>query len=73
VPLHTCDGNGIITGVSRSWQSLLGYTQQEAVGRHLSAFWAPGFDLWDEAAWTQLLTRGKSSTWSDGSSAATGR
>jgi PAS domain S-box-containing protein len=59
VPLHTCDGNGILTGVSRSWQTLLGYTQEEAVGRHLSAFWAPGFDLWDGSGWTQLMTKGE--------------
>jgi PAS domain S-box-containing protein len=59
VPMHTCDGNGIVTGVSRSWLSLLGYTKEEVVGRPLNAFWAPGFDLWDESAWTQLMTRGE--------------
>ncbi|PPQ27977.1 PAS domain S-box protein [Rhodopila globiformis] len=59
VPMHTCDGDGILTGASRSWLSLLGYRQEEVVGRPLSAFWAPGFDLWGESAWTQLMTRGE--------------
>jgi PAS domain S-box-containing protein len=59
VPMHMFDGNGIMTGVSRSWLSLLGYTQEEVIGRPLSAFWPPGFDLWDEAARTRLMTEGE--------------
>src|SRR5690349_23361500 len=59
VPMHTCEGNGIVTGASRSWLSLLGDTREEVVGRPLKAFWAPGFDLWDESAWTQLRTKGE--------------
>ena len=40
VPVHTVDSNGVVTGVSDSWLSLLGYSQQEVVGRHLAAFQA---------------------------------
>src|SRR4051812_7678446 len=59
VPMHMFDGNGIMTGVSRSWLSLLGYTQEEVIGRPLSAFWPPGFNLWDEAARNRLMTEGE--------------
>jgi PAS domain S-box-containing protein len=42
VPLHTMDGAGVITGVSDSWLTLLGYRQDEVVGRHVTAFEAAG-------------------------------
>jgi PAS domain S-box-containing protein len=44
VPMHTLDGNGVITGVSESWQALLGYAAHEAVGRKLADFKPPGPD-----------------------------
>jgi PAS domain S-box-containing protein len=59
VPMHMFDGNGIITGISKSWLSLLGYHREEVVGRPLSAFWAPGSGPWDEAAWAKLMTDGE--------------
>jgi PAS domain S-box-containing protein len=45
VPMHTLDGNGIITGVSESWQALLGYAGHEAVGRPITEFKPPGLDV----------------------------
>jgi PAS domain S-box-containing protein len=44
VPMHTLDGHGVITGVSESWQALLGYAGHEVVGRKLADFKPPGSD-----------------------------
>ncbi len=46
VPLHSLDGNGNITAVSRSWLTLFGYTLQEVIGRPISDFAAPGSEAW---------------------------
>jgi PAS domain S-box-containing protein len=60
VPMHVFDGNGVITAVSKSWMSLLGYTRQdEVVGRPLSDFWAPNDDPWDQAALAKLRQEGE--------------
>ena len=59
VPMHVFNGDGFITAVSKSWISLLGYDREEAVGRHLSDFWAPGNELWDQSAWSRLMTDGE--------------
>jgi PAS domain S-box-containing protein len=40
VPLYTMDGDEVITGVSDSFLSLLGYAKREVIGRHVSDFWA---------------------------------
>nr|WP_294524715.1 ATP-binding protein [uncultured Rhodopila sp.] len=44
VPMHTLDGNGVITGVSESWLALLGYAEADAIGRPLTDFKPPGSD-----------------------------
>jgi PAS domain S-box-containing protein len=59
VPMHMFDGEGIVTGVSNTWLSLLGYKREEVIGRPLSAFWAPAYTLWDEAARAKLLATGE--------------
>lgn len=38
VPMQTLDGNGALTGVSRSWLSLLGYSDDEVIGRPVDDF-----------------------------------
>ena len=42
IPLYTMDSQDVLTGVSDSWLTLLGYTRQEVIGRPVSDFWAPG-------------------------------
>jgi PAS domain S-box-containing protein len=41
VPMHACDGDGILTAVSDRWLSLLGYERDEVIGRHIASF-SPG-------------------------------
>ena len=59
VPVHTLDGEGVVTGVSDSWLALLGYTHEGVVGRHIGEFLAPGSDRWAEADRARLLARGE--------------
>jgi PAS domain S-box-containing protein len=59
VPLHTLDRDGFIRAVSKSWTSLLGYSEAEVIGRHLTEFAAPGSPLWDEAARAKLMADGE--------------
>ena len=53
VPMHTLDETGAMTGVSRSWMALLGYTEQEVIGHHITEFQPPGSDVWAD---TDLAT-----------------
>jgi PAS domain S-box-containing protein len=59
VPLHTLDGNGIITGVSQSWLNLLGYRSAEVVGRHVNDFRAGSTTPWEATDKVQLLHDGE--------------
>lgn len=59
VPLHTLDGNGVITGVSDSWLALLGYAHEEVLGRPINEFLATGSDGWAEAGRAALLAQGE--------------
>ncbi len=59
VPMHMFDGQGIVTGVSNTWLSLLGYSRDEVIGRPLNAFWAPAYALWDETARARLMAEGE--------------
>ncbi|MBS0642747.1 MAG: PAS domain S-box protein [Acetobacteraceae bacterium] len=58
VPLYTLDNGDVITGVSDSWLSLLGYRRDEVVGRPVSDFLVPGDRRALDAERTELLTRG---------------
>jgi PAS domain S-box-containing protein len=49
VPMHIITADGVITEASETWTSLLGYSREEVVGRHISGFWAPGTGDWGEA------------------------
>ena len=59
VPLQTLNGNGIITGVSNTWLSLLGYTADEVIGHHIGDFQAPGSEAWREVDRTVLMADGE--------------
>jgi PAS domain S-box-containing protein len=59
VPMHTLDGNGIITGVSESWQALLGYAEDEAIGRPIADFKPPGSDARAAGDLERLMTDGE--------------
>jgi PAS domain S-box-containing protein len=45
VPVHTLDGEGVITGVSESWLALMGYRAEEVIGQPIGNFsrggWLP--------------------------------
>ena len=53
-PLHTLDANLVITDVSNSWLSFLGYARKEVVGRPINDFYAPQATGWSEAALSRL-------------------
>jgi PAS domain S-box-containing protein len=55
VPIHSLDGDGIITNVSSSWLALLGYRREEVVGRRVAEFRAPEADGWGKTDLTRLL------------------
>jgi PAS domain S-box-containing protein len=38
VPMHACDGDGMLTAVSDRWLELLGYERDEVIGRHITSF-----------------------------------
>lgn len=59
VPTHIFDENHFVTGVSKSWLSLFGYTHEEVVGHHLNEFWAAGANPWTDADWQRLMTEGE--------------
>ncbi len=42
IPLYTMDARDVVTGVSDSWLTLLGYDRSDVIGRKVSDFWAPG-------------------------------
>jgi len=58
VPMHIINGSGVLTETSDTWTSLLGYNREEVVGRHISDFWAPGGDRWEEAIEADLTAAG---------------
>jgi PAS domain S-box-containing protein len=57
--MHMFDGSGIVTGVSNTWLSLLGYRRDDVIGRPLNAFWAPAYALWDADALAKLQAEGE--------------
>jgi PAS domain S-box-containing protein len=59
VPLHTLDGQGLITGVSNSWLALLDYRMEEVIGRHIRDFQAPDSDAWSASAVARLERDGE--------------
>jgi PAS domain S-box-containing protein len=59
MPLHTLDGEGVITGVSDRWLDLLGYARGEVVGRPFASFLEPGSALTAEADWRRLRAEGE--------------
>jgi PAS domain S-box-containing protein len=59
VPLHTLDGDGFIRAVSKSWLSLLGYAEEEVIGRHITEFEAPNAPLWVKEARDRLMAEGQ--------------
>jgi PAS domain S-box-containing protein len=59
VPLHTLDGDGIVTGVSQSWLELLGYPEAEVVGQPIEAFWPKGAAAWGMADKPRLFQTGE--------------
>ncbi len=59
VPLHTLDGNDVITGVSNSWLALLGYERVEVIGRPIYELWAPGSGEAKERDRAVLLREGE--------------
>jgi PAS domain S-box-containing protein len=59
VPLHTLDSEGYIRAVSKSWLSLLGYTENEVIGRHITEFEAPNSPLWVQSARDRLMAEGQ--------------
>jgi PAS domain S-box-containing protein len=40
-PMHSLDADGRLIGVSDYWLTMLGYTRDEVIGRHLSEFMVP--------------------------------
>jgi PAS domain S-box-containing protein len=40
VPMHACDGDGILTAVSDRWLALLGYERDEVIGRNIASLFA---------------------------------
>ena len=42
VPMHACDGDGILTTVSDRWLALLGYERDEIIGRHIASLFPTG-------------------------------
>jgi PAS domain S-box-containing protein len=59
VPMHTLDGNGVITGVSESWLALLRYTEREVIGRRLAGFQPAGSDARAAADLQRLMADGE--------------
>jgi PAS domain S-box-containing protein len=59
VPMQILDENGILTGVSRSWLALLDYSEQEAIGRHITNFMPPGAKSWVESDLVTLMAEGE--------------
>jgi PAS domain S-box-containing protein len=59
VPLHTLDSGGTIRAVSKSWLSLLGYAEDEVIGRHIQDFAAPNAPLWVGEAIATLKAEGQ--------------
>ena len=57
MPLHILDTDGTITGVSDRWLDLLGYAQDEVIGRQIADFLEPGSATY-AADWKQLLAEG---------------
>jgi PAS domain S-box-containing protein len=59
VPLLTLDGDGIVRAVSRSWLSMLGYAEDEVIGRPIEAFKAQDEPLWSTATHEKLKAEGE--------------
>jgi PAS domain S-box-containing protein len=58
-PLHTMDENGLITAISNSWLSLLGYSRQEVIGRSINTLLAPGSPSWSEKDLADMIAEGE--------------
>ena len=59
LPLYTVDKSDIITAVSDSWLTLLGYAKESVIGRHIRHFRAPGSPELDDIERTNLLRDGE--------------
>ena len=57
--MHTLDAQGRITKVSDRWLELLGYTRDEAIGRHFSEFHEPTSATPTVDVWSELMERGE--------------
>ena len=57
--MHTLDAQGRITKVSDRWLELLGYTREEAIGRHFSDFHESASPGPGRVFWSELLARGE--------------
>ncbi|HYZ64512.1 MAG TPA: PAS domain S-box protein [Acetobacteraceae bacterium] len=59
VPMHTVDGTGLLTDVSDSWLSLLGYERSEVLGRRVAEFQLPEARPELDAALRRLFEEGE--------------
>jgi PAS domain S-box-containing protein len=59
VAMVICDGNHLITDVSKSWTTLFGYGREEVMGRPLSDFWAPDTGPWYGGDLAKLMEQGE--------------
>ena len=59
VPMHVLDRNGVVTSVSNSWLALLGYSQDEVIGRRINDFAAAGSSLWVHNDVLNLMEHGE--------------
>jgi PAS domain S-box-containing protein len=55
VPMHACDGDGILTAVSDRWLALLGYERDEVIGRHIASLFAADAETVAAGAWRHAI------------------
>jgi PAS domain S-box-containing protein len=59
-PMHSLDAGGRLIGVSDYWLTMLGFTRDEVIGRHLSEFMAPDSAArFQENHWDEFLAVGE--------------
>ena len=59
-PMHSLDAGGRLIGVSDYWLTMLGYSREEVIGRHLSEFMAPeSAARFQEKHWDEFLAVGE--------------
>ena len=59
-PMHSLDAGGRLIGVSDYWLTMLGYTRDEVIGRHLSEFMVPrSAARFQESQWDEFLAVGE--------------